>query len=119
MGNQTFFFTLTGWLDGIGEYHPLENVQTHLEKTFKYDFELHKDNDSNLFLVGFMTQSDAQRLASTQGEELKRLLISPNYIDGFTSLVKLPAKFVSNLEDRYVATAQDKEVEILQFDYKK
>ena len=119
VGNQTYFFTLTGWLDGIGEYRPVENLKTHLEKTNKYDFELHKDNDSNLFLVGFMTQSDAQRLASTQGEELKRLLISPNYIDGFTSLVKLPAEFASNLEDRYVATAQNKEVEILQFDYKK
>ncbi|WP_104041864.1 hypothetical protein [Vibrio hyugaensis] len=119
VGNQTYFFTLTGWLDGVGEYRPLENLETHLEKTYMYDFELHKDNDSNLFLVGFMTQSDAQRLASTQGEELKRLLVSPNYIDDFKSLVKFPAKFVSNLEDRYVATTQNKEVKVIQFDYKK
>ncbi|HAS8565625.1 TPA: hypothetical protein I7774_21295 [Vibrio vulnificus] len=119
VGNQTYFFTLTAWLGMASDYMPLNDFKAHLEKTYKYNFELHKDNDSNLFLVGFMTQSDAQRLASSNEEELKRLLISPNYIDGFSSLVKLPVDYVSKFENRDIATVQDTEVAVLQFDYKK
>ncbi|WP_332405956.1 hypothetical protein [Vibrio metschnikovii] len=115
VGNQTYFFTLTTWLGLL----PLDSITAHLHYSYKYDFELHKDIDSNLFLVGFMTPSDAQHLSSTHKRELKHLLISSKYIDGFSSLVRLPFNYISKIESRNIGTAQNKEVEVLQFQYKK
>ena len=118
VNSGTYFFTLTGWLGGINlKRESFDRIEVNLLKTYMYDFEVHKSTSSELYIVGFMTKSDAQRLSSNKNGSIKNLLISSNHIEGFTSLVKVPVRYITDIDDRNVATTESNEVKVLEFDY--
>jgi len=103
--NGIYFFVSTTYLDMYSDEILIKKINKIDVQRFKdsiHLFEIQKRKDNEIFLIGYTSQSDAATISLLEGKEKKNIVISPEKIDQFTTIVSIPISRILKSQERRI-----------------
>jgi len=104
----TFFFVSSIDMDfSKDEFEDFLNREC-IERILEYPFstfstfEIHYINDRQIYILGFVSVTDAAMISKLNGSDRKKIILSPKPLNGINNLVKLPLNNIIEVDSRRI-----------------